>query len=38
MPYYLADEIYPAWAMFQKTIRQPSTRKHRVFASQQEAA
>jgi Plant transposon protein/Caulimovirus viroplasmin len=37
IPYYLADGIYPTWAMFQKAISQPSTQKHRAFSSQQEA-
>ena len=36
--YYLADGIYPTWAVFVKTISQPMTQKHKLFAKAQESA
>jgi len=38
MGYYLADEIYPEWATFVKTITLPLTEKDKLFAQHQEAA
>ncbi|KAL6657902.1 hypothetical protein ACP70R_005682 [Stipagrostis hirtigluma subsp. patula] len=38
MGYYLADEIYPEWAAFVKTIPIPQTEKERLFARYQEEA
>ena len=37
MGYYLADDIYPKWAIFVKTIPAPQTQKHKLFAEAQEA-
>lgn len=37
LPYYLADGIYPAWAIFVKTIQEGSTNKEKEFATAQEA-
>jgi hypothetical protein len=37
MPYSLADGMNPAWAIFQKTISQTFTQKHRQIVSQQES-
>ena len=37
MGYYLADDIYPAWATFVKTIQNPQTKKEAQFAKAQEA-
>ncbi|XP_044355668.1 uncharacterized protein [Triticum aestivum] len=36
--YYLADGIYPEWAVFVKTIRLPQTEKDKLFAKKQEGA
>jgi hypothetical protein len=36
MGYYLADDIYPKWATFVKTILKPLSAKHKLFASFQE--
>jgi hypothetical protein len=36
--YYLADGIYPDWAIFIKTISQPQGQKRQWFSKQQEAA
>ncbi|XP_047965379.1 uncharacterized protein LOC125209843 [Salvia hispanica] len=36
--YYLADEIYPRWPVFVKTLRQPARAKRQYFARKQEAA
>jgi hypothetical protein len=35
MGYYLADDIYPSWSTFAKTIGDPKTKKHKVFAEAQ---
>jgi hypothetical protein len=37
MGYYLTDGIYPDWALFMKTIAEPSNIKQEYFAEQQEA-
>ncbi|KAL6844872.1 hypothetical protein ACP4OV_025531 [Aristida adscensionis] len=36
--YYLADGIYPEWAVFVKTVSAPQLEKHKVFAREQEGA
>jgi len=36
MGYYLADEIYPNWSTFVKTIPRPLGAKRKYFASKQE--
>eukprot|EP00258_Populus_trichocarpa_P021179 XP_024437198.1 uncharacterized protein LOC112323394 [Populus trichocarpa] len=38
MGYYLADEIYPNWSIFVKTIPRPLGAKRNYFASKQESA
>jgi hypothetical protein len=38
MGYYLADEIYPNWSTFVKTIPRPLGAKRKYFASKQESA
>jgi len=38
MRYYLADEIYPNWSTFVKTIPRPLGAKRKYFASKQESA
>jgi hypothetical protein len=38
MGYYLADGIYPEWATFVKSIKDPQTEIERIFAKAQEAA
>ncbi|XP_061951875.1 uncharacterized protein LOC133674679 [Populus nigra] len=38
MGYYLADEIYPNWSTFVKTILRPLGAKRKYFASKQESA
>ncbi|KAM3309624.1 hypothetical protein ACQJBY_030729 [Aegilops geniculata] len=38
MGYYLADGIYPRWATFVKSIKAPTSRKHKTFAKKQEGA
>lgn len=35
--YFLADGIYPDWAVFVKTYSEPYCEKHRLFAKRQEA-
>ena len=37
MGYYLADDIYPSWTTFVKTIPQPQGNKNKYFAKAQEA-
>ena len=38
MGYYLADKIYPEWAVFVKTISAPQTDEDKLFALMQEGA
>jgi hypothetical protein len=38
MGYYLADEIYPNWSIFVKTIPRSLGAKRKYFASKQESA
>ncbi|XP_042059390.1 uncharacterized protein LOC121803875 [Salvia splendens] len=38
MGYYLADDIYPTWPVFVKTISCPTEEKRSYFAQRQEAA
>ncbi|XP_074359189.1 uncharacterized protein LOC141698401 [Apium graveolens] len=38
MGYYLADEIYPPYATFVKTISAPQVNKRKYFAQMQESA
>ncbi|XP_045802847.1 putative nuclease HARBI1 [Trifolium pratense] len=38
MGYYLADGIYPEWAIFVKTIPMPQGEKRKLFAQRQESA
>jgi hypothetical protein len=38
MGYYLADKIYPEWAVFVKTITAPQTQEDKLYASMQEGA
>nr|XP_034898116.1 uncharacterized protein LOC118036498 [Populus alba] len=38
MGYYLANEIYPNWSIFVKTIPKPLGAKRKYFASKQESA
>jgi hypothetical protein len=37
MGYYLADDIYPDWATFVKTIQEPQGNKKKYFATAQES-
>lgn len=37
LPYYLADGIYPDWALFAKTIKEGTSKKETEHASCQEA-
>jgi Plant transposon protein len=37
LPYWLADGIYPNWAIFGKTTKVPTERKLKCFSSKQEA-
>jgi hypothetical protein len=36
--YFLADGIYPEWAVFVKSIRLPITEKDKLYAQEQEGA
>ena len=36
--YYLADRIYPEWAVCVKTIPRPQTQKDKLYAKEQESA
>ena len=36
-PYYLADGIYPDWAIFCKTIGTPTNAKHKLYSLRQES-
>jgi hypothetical protein len=36
--YYLVDGIYPEWPVFVKSIREPQSDKHKLFAQHQEGA
>jgi hypothetical protein len=38
MGYYLADGIYPSWAIFVKSIHSPQGNKRKFFATAQESA
>ena len=37
MGYYLANDIYPKWAIFVKTIPSPQGQKRKLFVAAQEA-
>jgi hypothetical protein len=38
MGYYLTDGIYPQWAVFVKSIKEPQSVKDKLFAAMQEGA
>lgn len=38
MGYYLTDGIYPQWAVFVKSIKEPQSAKDKLFAAMQEGA
>jgi hypothetical protein len=38
MRHYLADDIYPLWATFVKTIHAPQRNKRKIFVAAQESA